>query len=813
MKYTGLTEAEAKKRLEQNGFNELPTEKSRSGWLILLEVLREPMLFLLLVSVVLYYFLGELAETILLSISVTVVVFISYYQERRTERALEALKNLSVPMVTVVRNGERVKIERKNIVVGDIVCLLEGDRVGADGLIVESKNILIDESMLTGESAAVEKTGSADKAFMGTMVVRGEGLMEVVAVGGQTEMGKIGKSLESIESEATDLQIKTKKMVRGIGFWALLVCISLIIYFGFAKGQWIDGVLAGLTAGMALLPEEFPVVMTVFLALGAWRISQKKVLTRKMAAIETLGSISMLCVDKTGTLTENNMSVECLADFEGVVKIEEKVGDRWKKLLSVAMMASSSDPFDPMEIAINRVFKKSKFSLNKKLEAIKDYSLGRLFTVARAWQNAEEKMIALKGSPEGVMEKCLLSAKEKLIISGQVQNLASKGMRVIGVAEARGVKKLPKKKSEIKYEWIGLLGIKDPLRKGVKEALENCKLAGIKVMMITGDYPITALKIASDAGMVVGTENIITGEQLEKMSESDLGRRLKSVSICARVKHGQKLLIVEALKKNGEVVAMTGDGVNDAPALKKADVGVAMGKRGTDVAREASDLILLNDSFGSLVESVEMGRRIYLNIKKAMMYLISVHVPIAGITLLPLITGEKMLLLPAHIVLMEFIIDPVASIIFEMKNRKGLMQKKPRSATESLFLRAEIWRSLGHGLLLLGGTLIIFALGKNLGWGEELLRGSVFLSLVVGNLMLMLWHTGDLDGVKMAVFLVIAVTILILGLLAFLPIAKQLLQMEYSLVELGLVMAVMTAMWIVLRFLVLFDHGSNEKDI
>lgn len=803
MKYTGLTEAEAKKRLVSSGPNELPTEKSRSGLLILIEVLREPMLLLLLVSVVLYFFLGELAETILLSVSVAVVVFISYYQEKRTERALAALKDLSVPMVLVVRGGERIKIERKNIVVGDIVCLVEGDRVGADGVIVESSSLMIDESMLTGESVAVEKTGSADKAFMGTMVVRGEGLMEVTAIGLQTEMGKIGKSLESIESDQTDLQIKTKKTVRGIGFWALLVCLILIVYFGLVKGHWVEGVLAGLTAGMALLPEEFPVVMTVFLALGAWRISQKKVLTRKMAAIETLGSISVLCVDKTGTLTENNMSIESLADIKGIVDVEEKVGERWKHLLNIAMMASSTDPFDPMEIAINRLFEASSFRMSALWNGVKDYSLGKRFTVARAWENKDgKKLVALKGSPEGVMEKCLLTAKEKLIITGQVQNLASKGMRVIAVAEALNVKKLPKKKSAIKYEWIGLLGIKDPLRKGVGEAIKVCETAGIKVIMITGDYPVTALKIAQDAGMKVELKNVITGEQIEKIDSEALALRLKNVNICARVKHNQKLQIVDALKQMGKVVAMTGDGVNDAPALKKADVGVAMGKRGTDVAREASDLVLLNDDFGSLVQTIEMGRRIYVNIKKAMMYLISVHVPIAGITLLPLITGEKMLLLPAHIVLMEFIIDPVASIVFEMKSGKGLMGNMPRAIDENLFQKTELWRSLGQGILLFSGSLIVFGIGKILGWDEYLLRGSVFLSLVIGNLMLMIWHVaGDLGGAKKAVFWVVTATFLILLLLAVFPVASELLQMDYSGAQLGIVVLVMALLWGALRAL------------
>jgi Ca2+-transporting ATPase len=802
VKYTGLTDAEAKKRLASNGANELPTEKTRSGWLILVEVLREPMLLLLLVSVVLYFFLGELAETVLLSVSVSLVVFISYYQEKRTERALAALKNLSVPMVLVVRSGERIKIERKNIVVGDIVCLVEGDRVGADGVIVESSSLMIDESMLTGESVSVEKTGSAEKAFMGTMVVRGEGLMEVTATGINTEMGKIGKSLESIESDQTDLQIKTKKTVRGIGFWALLVCLILIVYFGLVKGQWIEGVLAGLTAGMALLPEEFPVVMTVFLALGAWRISQKKVLTRKMAAIETLGSISVLCVDKTGTLTENNMSIESLADINGVVEINEKVGERWKHLLNISMMASSSDPFDPMEIAIKRLFEASSFRMSALWNGVKDYSLGKRFTVARAWENKDgKKMVALKGSPEGVMEKCLLTAKEKLIIAGQVQNLASKGMRVIAVAEALNVKKLPKKKSEIKYEWCGLLGIKDPLRKGVIEALKMCETAGIKVMMITGDYPVTAIKIAQDAGMKTETENMITGEQIEKFDTQTLALRLKNVNVCARVKHNQKLQIVDALKQMGKVVAMTGDGVNDAPALKKADVGVAMGKRGTDVAREASDLVLLNDDFESLVGSIEMGRRIYMNIKKAMMYLISVHVPIAGVTLLPLLTGENMLLLPAHIVLMEFIIDPVASVIFEMKARRGLMQMEPRPIKENLFSRTEIRRSLSQGFLLLAGAVIIYGIGRYLGWSEELMRGSIFLSLVIGNLMLMLWHVGDLEGVKFAVFLVIMITALILVLLAVLPVARDLTKMSYSGMEIGIVIGVMVVMWGVLKIM------------
>lgn len=733
------------KMMRDEGLNELPKEKSRSGWKIMIEILREPMLTLLVLSVVLYFFLGEVAETILLAFSVALIIFISYYQERRTERALEALKSLVVPIVVVIRNGVKIKIERKNVVVGDKLWIKEGERVGADGRILEESNLMVDESMLTGESLAIEKK-TDESVFMGTMVVRGEAIVEVTAIGVKTEMGKIGKSLEAIEMEETDLQKQTKQAVRFIGFWSLVVCLLLVVYFGLLKNKWIEGVLAGLTTGMALLPEEFPVVMTVFLALGAWRISKKKVLTRKMAAIETLGSITTLCVDKTGTLTENKMSVEQIADKKGIEKTDRLYLKRWANLLRVGMMASSDDPFEPLEIAIKNLFEKQKLKLRQDVKLERKYALGRKFTVARGWKEKNGKyFVALKGSPEGVVDKCVLSVKDKKTIIDQVEKMAGEGMRVIGVAEARNIKVLPKKKSDIKYQWIGLFGIKDPLRRGVKEALNTCGEAGIKVIMITGDYPATARRIAMDAGMVVEKQNMLIGEEIEKMSREQLRERIFETKVCARIKPEQKLLIIEALKGNSEVVGMTGDGVNDAPALKIADVGVAMGKRGTDVAREASDLVLLNDDFESLVTTVAMGRRIYRNIKKAMMYLISVHIPIAGISLLPVLFNEQILLLPIHVVLMELIIDPMASIVFELRNEKGLMKIKPRKKETPLFDRHEVWRGMGRGLLMLSVSLMVFVLirGKN----EDLVRGWMFVSLVVGNLLLAVWYLGEKEDV------------------------------------------------------------------
>lgn len=743
MDYLGLSSVEVSKRLGRSGLNELPKEKVKSGWTIFFEVIREPMLLLLVLSVVLYFFLGDVLETVLLSFSVGVILFISYIQERRTENALAALKNLAVPMVVAVRDGKKVKVERKNVVVGDLLWIVEGERVGADGVAIEAKSLMVDESLLTGESVPIEKK-MGEKLYMGTMVVRGEVLIEVEKIGVETEMGKIGKSLESIESEETFLQKQTKQTIRTIGFWSIMVCLILVVYFGLSKKEWIEGILAGITAGMALLPEEFPVVLTVFLSFGAWRISKEKVLTRKMAAIETLGSITTLCVDKTGTLTENMMKVEMVADLKGIEKTSKLFGKRWACVLETAVMASSDDPFDPMEIAIQNLAKQYKVAVSKKITPIKDYPLGKMFTMARGWGGRDGKYsVSLKGSPEGVINKCLLSSNEKALILKQVEIFASEGMRVIGVAVAEKVKVLPKKKSDIRYKWLGLLGIKDPLRDGVAEALPVCETAGIKVVMITGDYPITAMRIARDAGMQVGEKNVLEGVEIEKMEMKALREKLFDTRVCARIRPEQKLRIVEALKENGEVVGMTGDGVNDAPALKMADVGVSMGKRGTDVARESSDLVLLNDDFESIVSAIEMGRRIYINIKKAMMYLISVHIPIAGVTLLPILTGEQMFLLPIHIVLMELIIDPMASIVFEIKRQKGIMRSMPRPKNENLFGKKDVLKSVGRGAIMLSASVIVYAVLKLMGGDMASMRKLMFLSLIFGNILLAIWYLNE----------------------------------------------------------------------
>lgn len=740
MDYLGLSSVEVSKRLGKSGLNELPKEKTKNGWAIFFEVIREPMLLLLVLSVVLYFFLGDVLETVLLSFSVGVILFISYIQERRTEKALAALKNLAVPMVVAIRDGKKVKVERKNVVAGDLLWIVEGERVGADGIVVESKTLMVDESLLTGESVPVEKK-VGESLFMGTMVVRGEVLIEVEKIGVETEMGKIGKSLESIENEETFLQKQTKETIRTIGFWSITVCLVLVMYFGLSKKEWIEGILAGITAGMALLPEEFPVVLTVFLSLGAWRISKERVLTRKMAAIETLGSITTLCVDKTGTLTENMMKVEMVADLKGVEKTTKLFGKRWTYMLETAVMASSDDPFDPMEIAIQNLANKYKLAVAKTFVSIMDYPLGKMFTVARGWKGRDGKYrVSLKGSPEGVINKCVLSSKEKTLVLKQVEMFASEGMRVIGVASAEKVKELPKKKGDIKYKWLGLLGIKDPLRDGVVEALSVCETAGIKVIMITGDYPSTAMRIARDAGMRVEEKNVLEGSEIEKMETNTLREKLFDTKVCARIRPEQKLRIVEVLKENGEVVGMTGDGVNDAPALKMADVGVSMGRRGTDVARESSDLVLLNDDFESLVSAIEMGRRIYINIKKAMMYLISVHIPIAGVTLLPILTGEQMFLLPIHIVLMELIIDPMASIVFEIRKQKGIMRSKPRPKNESLFGKKDVLKSVGRGAIMLSVSVFVYAVLKVMGGNLVTMQRSMFLSLIGGNLLLAVWY-------------------------------------------------------------------------
>ncbi len=801
---TGLSDIEATKRLLIDGANELPSSRPRNIWMIAWEVTREPMFLLLLGAGGIYLLLGDMEEALLLLGFVFVVIGITLYQERKTERALEALRDLSSPRALVIRDGKARRIPGREVVRGDIVVLREGDRVPADAVLLSSANLTVDESFLTGESVAVRKSPARDVAEMarpggedlpfvysGTLVVQGQGVAQVQAIGANTELGRIGKALQGLRLEDTPLQRETRRVVRNLALLGIGLCIIVIVLYGLSRGGWLQAVLAGITLAMAILPEEFPVVLTIFLALGAWRMSQKRVLARRIPAVETLGAATVLCVDKTGTLTQNRMSVRMLVvdgdSYDLTAQKSESFPEAFHNLIEFSILASQRDPFDPMELAFKE-FGEQKLAGSEHLhpdwQLVREYPLSRkLLSMSRVWQIGDScnLIVAAKGAPEAIARLCGLTGDPLNEVLNQVSKMAANGLRVLAVARAHGSEPLPTEQEGFAFEYLGLVGLADPVRPAVPDAIAECYSAGIRVIMITGDYPVTAQSIARQIGLANPGE-VVTGSELDAMTEEELKRRIATVNLFARVIPEQKLRLVSALKSNGEVVGMTGDGVNDAPALKAAHIGVAMGGRGTDVAREASSLVLLDDDFSSIVHAVRMGRRIFDNLKKAMAYVFAIHVPIAGLSLIPALFGWPLLLMPVHIVFLELIIDPACSTAFEAEPEEAdVMRRRPRDPAKPLFDRHMVGVGLLQGICVLAAVLAVFAIAIARHQGEGTVRALVFATLILCNLGLIWvnrsWTRTILETLKfrnVALWLVTGGALTFLGLALSVPIVREL---------------------------------------
>ncbi len=795
--FSGLSQKEAERLLKLNGLNELNVQEKKSVLTMLFKVLSEPMLLLLLAAGLIYLFMGEIQDSVMLLVAIIGVIGLTLYQEIKTEKTLETLRSLSSPRALVIRGGLQKVIAGREVVVGDIIYIHEGDRVPADAAILSSENLATDESLLTGESISVHKIdwdgktkitrpGGDDLPFVysGSLVTSGRGIIQVNYTGLNTEIGKIGKSLEAIKDEDTLLHQETALIVRRVAVVAILLCVLVLLFFIFVRHNFIVGLLSGLTLAMSILPEEFPVVLTVFLALGAWRISKRQVLTRRVAAIETLGMATVLCTDKTGTLTYNRMELVSLYGTNHNCQLEDVISDNldeeFSNLLKYGVLASQKDQFDPMEKELH--FKGAKYLQTdfKDWHLVKEYPLSKdLIALSHVWQIDGNKdcLVAAKGAPEAILELCRLEKKSQAKIFKKVKELSDSGLRVLGVAGANFTgDNYPDSQREFNFHFMGLLGFIDDIRPTVYGAITEAQSAGIRIIMITGDYVGTAQSIARKIGLAQ-SEKFLTGADLEKLSISELQEKIKEVNIFARVFPEQKLLIVNALKANGEVVAMTGDGVNDAPALKAAHIGVAMGERGTDVAREASSLILLNDDFSSIVSAVRLGRRIYNNLKQSMGYLLAVHVPIAGMSVLPILFGLPIILLPAHIAFLELIIDPACSLVFEAKKEDdNIMKRPPRRVKEPMFNRKTVGLNLAQGFSALIGVLLVLLLAIKTDRQENEIRSFIFSALVLANIILIIsnlsWEKSlyqiIIEGNRL-LLLVSAGTLIALGAVIYIP--------------------------------------------
>lgn len=715
----GLTSAEAKELQNKYGKNEITPQKKESFMKKVFHIICEPMFLLLIVAAIIYFILGEPRDGAIMLIFVVGIISIDVIQEWKTDKTISALKDLSAPRINVIRDGQEKQIDSKDLVPGDAMMICEGTKIPADGVVIRCADLCVDESSLTGEAEGVWKVPfdqeeptddywRRDYCYAGTLCTQGSAAVLVDKIGSQTEYGKIGTGVAAAPLEHTPLQKQTGKLVKtcAVIAGALFTLVGVFTWYNIADHEFadriIESILSGVTLAMAMIPEEFPVILTVFLSMGAWRLAKKHSLVRELPSVETLGAVSVLCVDKTGTITMNQMTVQ---------KTWAADGDE-HNLIEIMGLGCETDTYDPMEKAMlayceqNGILKESLFSN----EFISEYPFtNELKMMGHIWRKDNKLVIAAKGSPERILTICGLTEEEQKTAEQRINELSSEGLRVIAIAtdSPENVDDIPPSITECKLTFLGLVGLADPPRKSVKKDITVCRNAGIRVVMITGDNGVTACAIAKRVGMK-NCDNIITGDMLDNMSDDELRKAVRNVSIFSRVIPEHKMRIVKAFKENGEIVAMTGDGVNDAPALKYADIGIAMGQRGSEVSREAADLILMDDNFTTIVETVKDGRRIYDNIRKTVGYVFTIHIPIAAASLLAPFLGiapSALLLLPLHVVLLEVMIDPTCSIVLERQPaEKDIMERGPRNPNEKLLTGKLLAKSILQGIVVFAAS-------------------------------------------------------------------------------------------------------------
>lgn len=811
----GLTSDQAQELQEKYGKNELVHETKENMVVKIFHIILEPMFLLLLIAAIIYFVLGEPRDGIIMLVFVVGIISIDVIQEWKTDKTLEALKDLSAPKVTVMRDGKKVEINSEDLVPGDLMLIYEGVKIPADGIVVKCSGICVDESSLTGEAEGVWKHPRVnedttpdywkkDYCYAGTLVTQGTATVLVDKIGSETEYGKIGLNVVSAKGENSPLQKQTGALVKTCAILAgvLFVVVAVITYFNIPdhtlKDRLIESILSGITLAMAMIPEEFPVVLTVFLSMGAWRLAKKNSLVKKLPSVETLGAVSVLCVDKTGTITKNEMTVEKVWSFE-----EDE-----KDLCEVMGLCCEEETYDPMEKAMLKYCK--SLDITKKHlfagEKLKEYAFtNETKMMGHVWHHDDMYILAAKGSSESILKLCKLTESEKADVEEEILEMSKAGLRVIAVGKRifEDKNNIPETLAENELQLCGLVGLIDPPRETVARDIALCNKAGIRVVMITGDNGITASSIAKKIGME-NCDHIITGDMLNEMSDSELREKVKDVSIFSRVIPEHKMRIVKAFKQNGEIVAMTGDGVNDAPALKFADIGIAMGKRGSEVSREAADLILLDDNFSTIVDTIKDGRRIYDNIRKAVGYIFVIHIPIAFASLLaPLlkISPDCLLLLPLHVVLLELIIDPTCSIVLERQPaEEDIMDRCPRDPNAKLLTFKVLIKSIIQGLVMFGASFTTYYLVlKDGSLTPEIARSMGLVIIMIANLFLVQVNSSDSEFVyktfgkliKDKVMIAIIVgTILGVGVILYSPLNTYLKLAPLSLTQALLVILI-----------------------
>lgn len=749
----GLNSEEVEKLQKKYGMNELVSQEKPNMLKKFLGVFKEPMFLLLLIAATVYFLLGAPKDGAIMLVFVGFVASITFIQEWKTEKTMNALKDLTSPKVNTLRNGKNILIKSTELVPGDVVFLSEGERIPADCIVLEPSNFSVDESILTGESEYVMKVSTTqsekstdywkkDILYAGTLCVFGKCTAIVKFTGINTEYGKIGKAISEAKDEPTPLQKKVSILVKNIAIAGVILCISVMVASYFYSFDILNSILSGISLAMAIIPEEFPVVLTVFLSMGAYRLAKNNTLMRKISAVETLGSATVLCVDKTGTITQNKMKVKSIYSDGRIFNNEDLKN---QELSDLMVLSCEKDPYDPMEKAILEAANLSQ------LETVYKYDLSKKIAfdsktkrMANIYIKDNKYYVAVKGSAETVLGLCNLDKQTMDEINIEIDKMASNGLRVLALADCT---------SEEVYEDLecyeltfkGLVGLQDPPKEGVEEAIKLCKKAGIRVVMITSDYSKTAMAIGEEIGLKF-TDKVIVGNEIDSLSENELCEVVKSCDVFSRVIPEQKMKIVKALKKNGEIVAMTGDGVNDAPALKSADIGIAMGKRGTEVAKEAADMILMDDNFTTIVKSVKDGRRVYDNIRKAMVYILIIHIPIAAMAMFAPLFNLPPLLLPMHIMLLELIIDPTCSIVFEGEPAEAnIMENHPRPPQEPLLTRNLTIKVVLQGIIMFLAAFMPFHYMIDLGISSEYARSFSLITFIVANVTLVLVNRSNTE--------------------------------------------------------------------